>query len=519
MNQQATELEEAIIGACLIEQEALPLVADKLRPEMFYDNRHQLIFACLTAMYQAGKKIDILTVKEELVHRGNLEEAGGAFAIAQLSSKVASSAHIEYHAQIVHQKYLAREAVLGFNKLLACAMDETMDIGDTLIDAHNLLDRLEGESGHQDHMRDMETLMADALKEAEDRIAKSVNGVTGIPTGLNELDKKTGGLQDGEMVVIAARPSVGKTAFALHLARSAASAGKAVAVYSLEMEGERLADRWLLAASNINPYRWRNGLANPQEVAEAHTTSGELSQLPIYVDDNSSVSMEHVRSSARLLKSRKQCDMVIIDYLQLMSGSGKSTLLNILGILDTYDTGTYLLNGQLIQNLSESRAAELRNRMIGFIFQSFNLISFKNAVENVALPLYYQGVSRKKRNAMALEYLDMVGLKDWADHMPNEMSGGQKQRVAIGSAIASDKEVLVFDEPTSGLDYHHMIEVATNLIALSKMGKTLFIITHDPELIAQCCNYFMFIEHGKIKWSGGWTADNRQRLHNFFSTI
>ena len=293
MNQQATELEEAIIGACLIEQEALPLVADKLRPEMFYDNRHQLIFACLTAMYQAGKKIDILTVKEELVHRGNLEEAGGAFAIAQLSSKVASSAHIEYHAQIVHQKYLAREAVLGFNKLLACAMDETMDIGDTLIDAHNLLDRL------------------------EDRIAKSVNGVTGIPTGLNELDKKTGGLQDGEMVVIAPRPSVGKTAFALHLARSAASAGKAVAVYSLEMEGERLADRWLLAASNINPYRWRNGLANPQEVAEAHTTSGELSQLPIYVDDNSSVSMEHVRSSARLLKSRKQCDMVIIDYLQL----------------------------------------------------------------------------------------------------------------------------------------------------------------------------------------------------------
>ena len=118
-------------------------------------------------------------------------------------------------------------------------------------------------------------------------------------------------------MVIAARPSVGKTAFALHLARSAASAGKAVAVYSLEMEGERLADRWLLAASNINPYRWRNGLANPQEVAEAHTTSGELSQLPIYVDDNSSVSMEHVRSSARLLKSRKQCDMVIIDYLQL----------------------------------------------------------------------------------------------------------------------------------------------------------------------------------------------------------
>ena len=117
------------------------------------------------------------------------------------------------------------------------------------------------------------------------------------------------------------------------------------------------------------------------------------------------------------------------------SGSGKSTLLNILGILDTYDTGSYKLNGQLIKDLSESRAAELRNRMIGFVFQSFNLISFKNAVENVALPLYYQGITRKKRNALAMEYLDMVGLKDWAEHMPNEMSGGQKQRVAINCGV------------------------------------------------------------------------------------
>ena len=323
MQPHAPELEEAVIGACLIEQEALPLIADKLRPEMFYDDHHQLIFAALMAMYHAGKKIDILTVKEELARRGNLDAIGGPYAIVQLSSKVASSAHIEYHAQIIHQKYLAGEMVVGFNKLLTCAMDETIDIDDTLIDAHNLLDRLEGESGHQDHMRDMETLMADALKEAEDRIAKSVNGVTGIPTGLTELDKKTGGLQDNDLIVIAARPSVGKTAFALHLARHAALAGNAVAVYSLEMQGERLGDRWLMAACNINPYRWRNGIPNPQEVAEARTTASGLAQLPIYVDDSSSVSMDHIRSSARLLKSRKQCDMIIIDYLQLCDMSTK----------------------------------------------------------------------------------------------------------------------------------------------------------------------------------------------------
>ena len=323
MQPHAPELEEAVIGAWLIEQEALPLIADKLRPEMFYDDHHQLIFAALMAMYHAGKKIDILTVKEELARRGNLDAIGGPYAIVQLSSKVASSAHIEYHAQIIHQKYLAREMVVGFNKLLICAMDETIDIDDTLIDAHNLLDRLEGESGHNAHIRDMETLMADTMEEAERRIAKSVNGVTGIPTGLTELDKKTGGLQDNDLIIIAARPSVGKTAFALHLARHAALAGNAVAVYSLEMQGERLGDRWLMAACNINPYRWRNGIPNPQEVAEARTTASGLAQLPIYVDDSSSVSMDHIRSSARLLKSRKQCDMIIIDYLQLCDMSTK----------------------------------------------------------------------------------------------------------------------------------------------------------------------------------------------------
>lgn len=323
MQPHAPELEEAVIGACLIEQEALPLIADKLRPEMFYDDHHQLIFAALMAMYHAGKKIDILTVKEELARRGNLDAIGGPYTIVQLSSKVASSVHIEYHAQIIHQKYLAREMVVGFNKLLTSAMDETIDIDDTLIDAHNLLDRLEGESGHNAHIRDMETLMADTMEEAERRIAKSVNGVTGIPTGLTELDKKTGGLQDNDLIVIAARPSVGKTAFALHLARHAALAGNAVAVYSLEMQGERLGDRWLMAACNINPYRWRNGIPNPQEVAEARTTASGLAQLPIYVDDSSSVSMDHIRSSARLLKSRKQCDMIIIDYLQLCDMSTK----------------------------------------------------------------------------------------------------------------------------------------------------------------------------------------------------
>ena len=166
------------------------------------------------------------------------------------------------------------------------------------------------------------------------------------------------------------------------------------------------------------------------------------------------------------------------DRIALMgkNGAGKSTLLNILGILDDYDTGKYFLNGRLIKHLSETQAAAARNNMIGYIFQSFNLINYKNAVENVALPLYYQGVSRRKRNAEALEYLDRLGLRDWANHMPNEMSGGQKQRVAIARALIHNRSILLVDEGTSALDQKNADIVEKSL--LSNPDLTLILISH-----------------------------------------
>ena len=167
------------------------------------------------------------------------------------------------------------------------------------------------------------------------------------------------------------------------------------------------------------------------------------------------------------------------------SGSGKSTLLNILGILDNYDEGEYTLAGTPIRNLSETRAADYRNRMIGFIFQSFNLIGFKNAVENVALPLFYQGVGRRKRNQLALEYLDRLGLKDWAHHFPNELSGGQKQRVAIARALITQPQILLADEPTGALDSQTSLEVMEILKDLHRQGLTIVVVTHESGVAYQ----------------------------------
>jgi putative ABC transport system ATP-binding protein len=167
------------------------------------------------------------------------------------------------------------------------------------------------------------------------------------------------------------------------------------------------------------------------------------------------------------------------------SGSGKSTLLNILGILDDYDSGEYWLGDTLIKDLSEKKSANYRNRFLGFVFQSFNLLPFKTALENVALPLYYHGVTRRKRNAIAMQYLDRVGLRDWADHTPAEMSGGQKQRVAIARALIGKPRMILADEPTGALDSTTSAAIMDLLTEINRSGITVLIVTHDAEVAAR----------------------------------
>ncbi|MDG2194752.1 MAG: ABC transporter ATP-binding protein [Polaribacter sp.] len=175
------------------------------------------------------------------------------------------------------------------------------------------------------------------------------------------------------------------------------------------------------------------------------------------------------------------------EFVSIMgsSGSGKSTLLNIVGLLDGHDEGDYYLNGQLIENLDEKKAAILRNKFLGFVFQSFNLISYKTALENVALPLYYKGMNRKERLKIAMEYLDKVELKDWANHLPSELSGGQKQRVAIARALVTNPKVVLADEPTGALDSTTSDSVMDLLKGINNEGMTVFVITHEEEIAEQ----------------------------------
>ncbi len=306
LNPHDADLESVILGACLAESTAMVLVSGEAVPRnVLRSEVWRNLFAPCFAMHRAGKAIDIITVRAELAARGKLEFVGGAFELARLLGRVASSAHLEYHALILRGMYIRREMISGLHRLLAVAADESVDLGDALAGLHQLIEHLEGKTDFAGCLRDMDRLMLDTLRQMDGRVANNRNGITGIPTGLRDLDRLTAGWQRGDLHIIAARPSVGKTAFALHLALAAGRAGKQVLVNSLEMQGERLGDRWLCAqAASLDAGHLKSGQLSADEQQQALEAARQLSCLPVYVDDNPKASMDHIRSSALLRKEQ-----------------------------------------------------------------------------------------------------------------------------------------------------------------------------------------------------------------------
>ena len=320
---QAPELEEAVLGALMIEKDAYSLVSEILRPESFYEHRHQLIYQAITALALRQQPVDILTVAEQLRSTGDLDEVGGPFYITQLSGKVASSAHIEYHARIIAQKFLARELISFTSNIQTKAFDETQDVDDLMQEAEGKLFEISQQNMKKDY-----TQINPVIQEAYEMLQKAAartDGLSGLESGFHALDKMTSGWQNSDLVIIAARPAMGKTAFVLSMAKNMAVNAKIpVALFSLEMANVQLVNRLIVNVCEIPGEKIKSGQLAPYEWGQLDYKIKELYDAPLYVDDTPSLSVFELRTKARRLVREHGVKIIIIDYLQLMNASGMS---------------------------------------------------------------------------------------------------------------------------------------------------------------------------------------------------
>ncbi len=320
---QALEFEEAVLGALMIEQDAYSLVSEILRPESFYDLRHQLIYEAIRTLNLRQKPVDILTVTEHLNSTGKLEEVGGPFYITQLSGKVASSAHIEYHARIIAQKFLARELITFTSLVQTKAFDTTVDVDDLMQEAEGKLFEISQQNMKKDY-----TQINPVIREAYDMLQKAAarsDGLSGLSSGFEKLDKMTSGWQNSDLIVIAARPAMGKTAFVLSMAKKMAVDMKIpVAMFSLEMSNVQLVNRLIINVCEIPGEKLKSGQLAPYEWSQLDNKITRLYDAPFYVDDTPSLSVFELRTKARRLVREHGVKIILIDYLQLMNASGMS---------------------------------------------------------------------------------------------------------------------------------------------------------------------------------------------------
>ncbi len=314
---QSTDLEEIVLGGMMMEPQALSQALELIHTEVFYNPSHRIIFNSIEQLFKNNKPVDLSTVTEQLKKNGELESVGGAFYIANLTRRVASAANIEYYCQVLLQKYIQRELINTATDIITKAYDPTTDVLELLDDAEKNLFAITEGSLRKNYEK-MSTLIKRAIEEIKNS-SHSETGLTGVPSGFVELDRLTNGWQKTDLVIIAARPSMGKTAFVLSLARNAAITGYPVAIFSLEMGSLQLVNRMIAAESEIPSEIIRSGRLSDAQLAQIMEKTAQLAEAPIFIDDTPAISIYELRAKARRLKAQHNIQMIIIDYLQLMT--------------------------------------------------------------------------------------------------------------------------------------------------------------------------------------------------------
>jgi replicative DNA helicase len=316
---QATDLEEAVLGALMLEKDALSSVIDILKPEVFYRDNHQRIFKAIQWLFEKTSPVDILTVTSQLRSQGELEMIGGAYYITELTNRVASAANIEFHSRIIIQKFIQRELIRISTEIINSAYEDTTDVLDLLDKAEKNLFDIAQNNLRRDS-RKMDDLLQETLKEIE-ALKDKKDGLTGVASGFTDLDRMTSGWQKSDLVIIAARPAMGKTAFVLTCARNAAvDFEKPVVVFSLEMSSVQLVNRLVSGETEIEQEKIRKGTLEEWEWQQIHSKIGRLEQAPLIIDDTPALNIFEFRAKCRRLKSQHDIQLIIIDYLQLMQG-------------------------------------------------------------------------------------------------------------------------------------------------------------------------------------------------------
>ena len=318
---QARELEEAVLGALMLEKDAFSIISDILSPESFYEETHQAIFGAIHNLAMQQKPVDVLTVVEELKRRGELETVGGAVFVAELTDKVASAAHVEYHARIIAQKYLARQLITFSSDVVNQAFDEMIDVDDLMQDTESKLFEISQRNVKKDVVQ-----INPVIKEALNNLQIAANrkdGLSGLQSGFKKLDEVTSGWQNSDLVIIAARPAMGKTALVLSMARNMAVNYKfPIGLFSLEMSNVQLVNRLIVNVCQITGDKIKSGRLTEEEWIRLDSKIKDLYDAPIYVDDTPSLSIFELRTKARRLVREHDVKIIIIDYLQLMNASG-----------------------------------------------------------------------------------------------------------------------------------------------------------------------------------------------------